>query len=97
MIVTGCSVKPQTNMMANLWYLCLCAFAFFNQELSKPVAQACGSEEARSQNAKFDNDGNVQVTTATQWCTQHSDTDVEVGQSNCKATVLRTGKHAHVQ
>lgn len=54
---------------------------FLNQELLKPVAQTCWSEETCSQSVKLD-DETAEGTTATQWGAQHSDTDVEVGYIN---------------
>lgn len=56
----------------------LCVFGctcFLNQELLKPEAQTCWSEDS----VKLDDEEILQGTTATQWDTQHSDADVEVG------------------
>lgn len=49
---------------------------FLNQELLKPVAHTCWSEESCSQSSKFDDDEIVEGTSATQWGTHHSDAEV---------------------
>lgn len=69
-------------------FLCLSAFVFFNQELSKPGAQTWWSGETYSHSEKLDDDENVQVTTETQWCTQHSDTESEVCYINLQPLYL---------
>lgn len=50
-----------------------------NQELLKPVAQTCWSEETCSQNVKLDDDEIEEVTNAVYCSTQHFYTNVEVG------------------
>lgn len=64
-------------------YICVFVFVilssnYFNQELSKPVAQTWWSGETCSHGEMLEDDGNAQATNATQLCLQQSDTDAEV-------------------
>ncbi|XP_045888791.1 dynein axonemal assembly factor 8 isoform X1 [Micropterus dolomieu] len=47
------------------------------EELLKPVAHTCWSEESCSQSAKFDDDEIVEGKSATQWGTHHSDAETD--------------------
>ena len=66
-----------------MFVLCACVY---NQELLKPVAQTCWSEES----TKMDDDEIVEGTTATLWGTKHSE-DAEDAAS-CERVIVELNR-----